>query len=503
MQVEKKSPINVPSPSPAARAEGGLSSPVTDRTRARDLVAIGLLSVVINGTVLLYIGLHNPDYLRDYHHNANPDALHFVLLGHNIWERAAFSRMNEPPYTPDMLRTPVYPVVAGALDLACGAWGIYVFQALCGTVLALGVYLLCRPLFGRRVALIAGLLLSADLMLAVLHFEAMSETLYDVLATLGLFLWLGELYRPSEERLRYRRLVLSGGLLGLAILTRPTGLYLPLVLGLAQAAMALWRRSGRLLWGGVLTAAVAYGVIAPWVVRNYLVFGVPRLSTADTSNLIYSAGAGAYSVEHGVSWVEAQEMIHREYHIASFNESNNPWRADRSVKQIDDEQRAVQMAVLKKYPRSLVKATALGIGKASVSHNVSSLAGMSGQEWRPPGGGDLRHGRLGAFLGKLGENPPFLAAAFAWEVGLAGLLILGSLAGLVRGWRVRPWRAALVCIVLVSGYYVATIGVVGLDAYYRHRTMLVPVACLLTGMALASPRRAGAEEPVQESNRRA
>ena len=56
-----------------------------------------------------------PAYLRNYRLNENPDAVHYVLLGHNLLLHGAYSRCESPPYISDMLRTPGYPVaIAGS-----------------------------------------------------------------------------------------------------------------------------------------------------------------------------------------------------------------------------------------------------------------------------------------------------------------------------------------------------------------------------------------------------
>src|SRR4051794_32175659 len=64
---------------------------------------------------LLAASRRNPDYLADYRLNSNPDAVHYVLLGDNIWSGHGYSRQEGSPYHPDMLRTPAYPLLAGGV----------------------------------------------------------------------------------------------------------------------------------------------------------------------------------------------------------------------------------------------------------------------------------------------------------------------------------------------------------------------------------------------------
>ena len=59
--------------------------------------------------------------------------------------------------------------------------------------------------------------------------------------------------------------------------------------------------------------------ISSEAIRNFI-------STADTINLVYFCGAGAFSVERGVSLEKAQEQIQNEYHLVSLIQSNNHWK---------------------------------------------------------------------------------------------------------------------------------------------------------------------------------
>ncbi len=452
-----------------------------ERPRLRDVLCICLVAVSVDGMIAAYIGTNNPSYFHDYRQMSNPDAQHFVILGRNIWQGGVFSRMDGPPYTPDYFRTPVYPVVAGGLEMvAGGVWGVFAVQATCRALLAVTVYALGVFVFGRVVALLAGILIASDLSLAVLDFQAMSECLFGLFATTGILLWLRCFANPARLGIA----MAIGVLLGLATLTRPSSLYLPLVLGGGWAVLSLVHRNVRHLAGAGILVVIYVASIVPWIARNVAVFGVYRLSPSDCSNLIYSAGAGAYAVEQGVTWSEAQELIRQEYGIISFRQCNNMWTVDRSVRELDAELRAVTSKVLWKYPRSLTISTITGIGKSLVSHNVADLAEMGGREWHPPGLSTALRGDWPAFIASLRRNDAILTVAFIWEVllaaGVAILAIVGSIVGLVQ----KTSRWFTLGLLLVCGYYLATIGVVGLDAYSRHRSMLTPLLVIMAAMAV-------------------
>src|SRR5206468_304184 len=89
-----------------------------------------------------------------------------------------------------------------------------------------------------------------------------------------------------------------------------------------------------------------------------------------------------------------------------------------------------------------------------------------------------------SFSSRLYHNDPFLVGAFAWETVLAvGVVLLAAL-GVAAGLRAAGQRWPTAGLLLVMAYYLTTIGVVGLDAYMRHRSMLTPLLALLAARSL-------------------
>ena len=76
----------------------------------------------INAAIFAGIAIKNPEYLLDYRLNSNPDAVHYVLIGRNMLLHGQFSRSEGAPYAPDMLRTPIYPLFSGRLDVIGSHW---------------------------------------------------------------------------------------------------------------------------------------------------------------------------------------------------------------------------------------------------------------------------------------------------------------------------------------------------------------------------------------------
>lgn len=455
--------------------------------RLADRMGIAAVALLLSAACALLIDTKRPDYLRDYTTNSNPDALHYVLLGETVWQHGHYSRQGGPPYQPDILRPPVYPLLAGGVQALMGViWPLYFIQTLCTLGTSLLVYSLGVRLFGRRVGLAAGLLVAADGVLALLHFEAMTEPVFTLLATAAVTLWVRGLWDAQRPPPTWKHATTIGLLAGLAALTRPTGQYLPLLLALMQVAIALTRQDGRLLRQAGLLFLAGYAVIAPWILRNAAVSGVARLTIADTVGLVYNAAAGAYQVELGISRDEAQERIRDEYGLVAHDLTLNYWLVDQPIQEIDAKQRAAVPELLRKYPASLVRATLTGLVKSFLSHHTPTLASMCGEPWHTVGLDTLLRGQVGEFLQAIAQNHPALVAAFVWQMVLnLGVPVL-AIAGLLAILRTGRQRAAALALVVVTGYYLATVAVIGLDAYCRHRAMVIPFACLFAAVGLHS-----------------
>lgn len=148
-------------------------------------------------------------------------------------------------------------------------------QAGVDTLSVLFVYLLARRLFGERVGRIALIVQAFDPRYLFTNGTIATETLFIALFTGSLLAYLW-----ADEGKQLGRYVLSGALLGLAVLTRPIPLLFPFVL-LIYALLKRQERRQALRGWAVLFVTMAL-VIAPWMVRTTLVSGklIPVSNTA-------------------------------------------------------------------------------------------------------------------------------------------------------------------------------------------------------------------------------
>ena len=198
-------------------------------------------------------------------------------------------------------RPPVYPVFLAAATLGhpacipCGRAANAVVGALCPVLLAA----LSGRIFRRRgVALATGVAAALHPPFVFASTEIQSEPLFMLLLLASAFLLLAAVDRPSSNLA-----VLGGATLGIAALTRSSGLVLAPLL-LAPLLDRRWpvRARGHIAGSALLGFAIA---LSPWVARNAAVY----------RELIVSSDAGGYSLYHGNS-----EWTRRYYAIRSRGE---------------------------------------------------------------------------------------------------------------------------------------------------------------------------------------
>jgi 4-amino-4-deoxy-L-arabinose transferase-like glycosyltransferase len=188
------------------------------------------------------------------------DGRHYEAIG---WRLAAEGR-----YTGDAILPPLYPAfIAGVYAIAGrDVMALRVVEAVIstGTVALVGAGGVA--LLGGAAGLIAAALASFHPVLAFLPVTQHVDNLLVFLATLGFTAFVWSLRRPAAGRW-----LLTGGLLGLGMLCKPT--LAAACPGLALGAVTrLWRSPRQLLVATVCGLLGLGLVVGPWVVRNHRVY---------------------------------------------------------------------------------------------------------------------------------------------------------------------------------------------------------------------------------------
>lgn len=217
------------------------------------------------------------------------DALEYSLLGRNVLAGHGFALSPTPPFIPNLLRTPAYP-----LFLALAYWfepsgllAIIIQQI----ILLLSGWLLFKIFLHYKKATL-GFIFTALFLLEplqwMLSLQTMSETFFTFLATTVLYLVLTKLDSDKIVRV-YFFSGLAGLSMGTAILVRPSGtLWLPgLGMGILAMVTGVWRRKFLATCVFVFITGL---VLAPWLVRNYYLIGRPIISSSYDYNIVIGFG---------------------------------------------------------------------------------------------------------------------------------------------------------------------------------------------------------------------
>ncbi len=217
------------------------------------------------------------------------DAIGYDQIALNLISGHGFSMKPTAPYIPDNFRTPGYPILIASIY---GLFGhqpaiILYLQAFLGAFTCLIVYYIGRTIASPKVGLIAAIFLVISPHSITYTAVLWSDTTYTLVLTVSL--WLTTI---MFNNFKLKWVVLSSLFLGLATLFHPRSLYLPalivLLIVLSQMKMEKWRSV--LAHTGIYVSFFALSLL-PWIVRNYMVFGVPNVTSVAGKNMLYYGAA--------------------------------------------------------------------------------------------------------------------------------------------------------------------------------------------------------------------
>jgi 4-amino-4-deoxy-L-arabinose transferase-like glycosyltransferase len=289
-------------------------------------VLAGRARVAVWGVLAVALLLRLTLVVATYHQPITLDPADFSRTAVSIAQNQVYPQSNRAPGGgPSAFRPPGYPMLLGAVYAVAGqeAPGIgRLVGAFLGTISVALIGLIAARLWGRRVGMCAAVIAAIAPPLVVLSTALVSEALFVpiVLAATATAIEARRAERPA------RWVVATGVLVGAAALTRTNGLILLLPFSLALApARSRWRL--RAVPPQAAVVVIAALVIAPWTIRNALVFHrfIP-LSTEIGYTL-----AGTYDQasrnDHRwpAVWVEAEHGASLEYGEILFDAEIHRW----------------------------------------------------------------------------------------------------------------------------------------------------------------------------------
>lgn len=244
---------------------------------------------------------------------SDPGGYHKLALTLLKHHRFAYSK-DAPP---EAERTPLYPLFIGFFYFLFGAkpWIIIFVQILIDTGSCLLLFSIISRQINLRVAQVASAFYALDPFFIFYVNTLMSEIVFIFLCVVGLY-FFSEAIRNEFSRKVTLSLMYSALFFGLATLTRPITLFLPVVVGLFFLIF-LQKRLKRAFTLSFLFAFSFLLILSPWYVRNYIVFKKLSFSTAGSYNFLLNhvahyemerSGRDYWTVRHSLI-EEAEELM--------------------------------------------------------------------------------------------------------------------------------------------------------------------------------------------------
>jgi hypothetical protein len=270
-----------------------------------DRGAIGLLLLLVTARLALAVLVYARPNLA-----LQNDSDRYVPIANAILSGQAYAWNTDRPG--ELLNTIGYPAfLAGAfLIFGQGAGNVAIAQLILSGLIALIFYFSLARIMGTTPALISGALLAVDPLTILWAMTILTEVVFaGVLAIGGLML-----IRWASSG-RTSTLVIAGFFCALACLVKP---YAELIVAAWAVALLFFPRSA--IPGGVgamafrLRRALLFIVpvlimVAPWIVRNGLLWNCPTLSSVDRVTMRDYVAAKVVSETEGIPLAQAQARL--------------------------------------------------------------------------------------------------------------------------------------------------------------------------------------------------
>lgn len=388
----------------------------------------------------------------------SPDSFEYDRLALNLVAGHGYSLATSSPFTPDVSRTPTYPLVLAAIYALAGhePRAAVAVNILLGAGACILTALIGRRALGARAGTLAGLFLATDLTSVVYSLTLMTEPIFTVLillCTLKIVQIVGNTRSGVGGTLQ------AAVWCGLAILTRPIGLFLPLVLG---PMLGVFRPSAvdrKRLTVVFCFTAIALLFPAAWTVRNYLVAGLAQPTSIIAINAYY----------HRAVVLEAREAGHLPTEEGEATDEGDP------VSQRTADDKPADLVNLERQAAQIVLTDPLGYARLHLGGTAEML--------RPDRDifVQIVNGALTA------RDRRRATSALEQTVAKTQLVVLYALSacGVLLGLRRAGERQMVTLFVVIVLYFLV---ISGPEAYARFR---VPVMPFITLLAAGGARACG------------
>ena len=441
----------------------------------RDFFILFAISLLIRVALFLVISAHPMKYYSD------SDSHDYEDIALNLMDHGVFSDDTTPPLTPDLYRTPTYPVLITIIYSLTGrsVSAVILFHVLVGALSAALMIPLADALnLSRRVGWHAGIVLAIDPLIDLTTFQLITETVFVGFLILA-FLLLALYFKKND----LRWLAGSAVLFGVASLTRPIGQYLPVAL-----LPLFFIAGGKLQFRGVWKAALMFLVVSmvitySWAYRNYSQSHLWTLSAIGDVNLLYYRAMEVVAEEEDLSEDEAYAQLEQE--VAAEVQAGNLEPAQ-EIELMHDK----AIGIFAQYPLTTFKVHAKGFVKVMANPGFDLVCIMlETQTIEFDAQGNMsgcsssgEDGLVGQIVGKLSQ--------MTWVEKSVAVLEMLILAGLYLGVVIAAWKLLrkkqwyLLYFLLVPAAYFSVLSSGG-ESVSRFRIPFIPFLAILMGIAFS------------------
>ena len=369
-----------------------------------------------------------------------------------------------PDGPPEALRTPGYPVFLALFYGATGAnpWLAILVQIGLDAATAMLLFAALRRRFPVPLAAAAGLLYGLEPMAILYSNWLLSDTLFLHLLVVGLYFLLRWSSDEAEAR-RASYLALAAVAWGLAAWVRPPALFLAILLMPAAYLVGGVRHLNRTAKASVLALVTFGAIVAPWVGRNWAVFGTPGFSVSGAYNLL--------ALYVTPMELERRQLPYNEVKRALVVEADSLMRADgKDPAQLDSFAKAPYwkaraLHYITARPLDFILTTGQGVAHSFLNLGTQSYSTLLNIERR----GEVFHtrshrpmqDRVRHWVQRYGPLSLFLAAVVVlYQAGV----LAGGLVGLGTAWR-RPPLGVWIVLLGLAGFFLAASAGAGVARY--------------------------------------
>lgn len=232
-----------------------------------------------------------------------PDSYQYDRLAQNLLKYHRFSLDESPPLSPNHSRTPGYPIFIATFY---GLFGprptlIILIQIVITALMCWVLYRLLAE--DGKIASIACLLYALNPTIALYTSQILTETIFMSIILIGITLFYKYASSPKNSYL-----IGISAIFAVGALTRPIGLYFPFFI----VPFILWQNLKQVLIKILFFIGSFIIFIAPWVVRNYILFNGIFLSSIPACNLLYFDAAVTVSSHEAITLSEARMRLSEE-----------------------------------------------------------------------------------------------------------------------------------------------------------------------------------------------